>query len=468
MAQPYPADNPLMRGAFEPIRMECDYADLIVEGQMPADLNGTLYRIGPNPQFAPRGAYNPLQGDGMIHAFAIAEGRVAYRNRWVRTRQWTLERNAGRALFGTADPRDNDPSVAGIASQGAANTNLVSHAGRLLALEEGHPPIEIDPQTLETIGPFDFAGGLPGNMTAHPKIDPNTGEMLFFANFPTRRFDGALAFYVVDAGGELTRSFKVEGPYPALVHDFAITKDHVVFIVCPLTLSLERLREGHAPIAWEAARGAFVGVMSRAGSGEDIRWRPAPARMVWHLLNAFDEDGRIHLDLCQQAAAAFRAADGSLPSQASLRQYLARWTIDPDSKAQIPVRQLSEVVCEYPRIDERWTGLPYRYGFVAAIGGPGTGDALHRAIGRYAHLTGEMRLWRAPEHHAVSEPVFAPRPGSMDEGDGYLLATVFDEGRNASHLVVLDAREIENGPIARAHLDHRVPAGFHGIFVPRL
>src|SRR5688572_6058262 len=107
MATPYPADNPLLRGAFEPIRMECDCADLIIEGELPADLNGSLYRIGPNPQFAPRGAYNPLQGDGMIHAFHIARGRVAYRNRWVRTRQWALERDAGRALFATADPRDS-------------------------------------------------------------------------------------------------------------------------------------------------------------------------------------------------------------------------------------------------------------------------------------------------------------------------------------------------------------------------
>ena len=467
MAMPYPADNPLMRGAFEPIRMECDYADLIVKGEIPADLYGTLYRIGPNPQFAPLGAYNPLQGDGMIHAFHIADGRVAYRNRWVRTRQWTLEREAGRALFATADPADNDRSVARVVSQGAANTHIVEHAGRLLALEEGHPPIEIQPETLETVGPFNFAGELPGNMTAHPKIDPDTGEMLFFANFPTRRFDGALAFYAVNASGELTRSTVVTGPYPALVHDFAITQGHVVFIVCPLTLSLERLRAGGSPIAWEAERSAFVGVMSRTDDGRDIRWFPAPRQMVWHVMNAFDEEGRIHVDLCQQAAAAFPEADGTPPAETSLRQFLARWTIDPNANEQVAVRQLSEVICEYPRIDQRRTGLSYRYGFVAALGGPGTGDPLHRAVGRYDHLTAEMQLWCAPEHQAVSEPVFAARPGSIEEGAGYLLATVFDERRNASHLVVLDAKQVEKGPLACAHLDHRLPAGFHGSFAPR-
>jgi carotenoid cleavage dioxygenase len=463
MAQAYPDGNPLLCGAFEPLRTEGDCPDLVVEGDLPAGLAGTLYRIGPNPQFAPIPPYNPLQGDGMIHAFRIAEGRVGYRNRWVRTRQWTLERAAGRALFATADARLNDPSVAGVASQGAANTHIISHAGRLLALDEGHAPIEIDPQTLDTVGPYDFGGRLPGNMTAHPKVDPVTGEMLFFANFPQRRFDGALAFYVADATGAIVRAETIRGPYPALVHDFAITTRHVVFVVCPLTLSLERLRSGGPPIAWEPGRGAHVGVLPRGAAGAAVRWFDAPAGMVWHVLNAHEGGARIHLDLCDQAAPAFPAADGTPAPEAALQQRLARWTIDPGSNTPVEVRRLSEVVCEYPRIDERFIGRPYRYGFVAALGGPGTGDLCHRALGRFDHATGELRLWRAPDRCAVSEPLFAPRPGS--EGDGWLLATVFDEARNRSWLAVLDARDIEAGPIARALLDHRVPAGFHGSWV---
>jgi carotenoid cleavage dioxygenase len=463
MAACFASDNPLLSGAFEPIRFECDYADLLVDGDWPADLEGVLYRIGPNPQFAPRGVYNPLQGDGMVHAFRMAGGRVAYRNRWVRTRQWSLERQSGRALFSTSDPRDNDPLVAGEVSQGAANTHIVAHAGRLLALEEGHPPIEIAPQSLQTLGPFDFAGRLPGNMTAHPKTDPQTGEMIFFANFPNRRFDGALALHVADAAGRIVRTEAIAGPYPALVHDFAITQTHIVFIVCPVTLSLERLRAGGAPIAWEADREVFVGVMPRTGG--DTAWFAAPTCMVWHTLNAYDYGGRIHLDVCQQAAAAFPAPDGRLAPEPLLRQHLARWTIDPGSSQPVIVHRLSEIVCDYPRIDERRTGLPYRYGFVAAEGGPGTGDYQHRAIGRFDHVTAEMSLWRPPPGHAVSEPVFAPKPGVDDEGPGYLLVVVFDEGRNRSHLAVLNAERVQDGPIACAWLDHRVPGGFHGSFV---
>src|SRR5947207_12609379 len=167
------AINPLLSGGFEPLTDEADLAELVIEGTIPPQLEGTFYRIGPNPQFAPRGRYNPLMGDGMVHAFRIAGGRAAYRNRWIRTEQWGLENAAGRALFATSgDPREADPSVADLRTDGVANTNLVWHGGRLLALEEGHGPIEIERLSLETVGPWSFDGALHRNMTAHPKIDP--------------------------------------------------------------------------------------------------------------------------------------------------------------------------------------------------------------------------------------------------------------------------------------------------------
>ena len=484
MAAPYPND-PLLRGPFEPIRFEADCANLVVDGEWPAALAGALYRIGPNPQFAPRGRYNPLQGDGMVHAFFIDRGRVAYRNRWVRTRQWTLERAAGRALFATSgDPRDADPSIAGQPTDGVANTHIMAHAGRLLALEEGHGPIEIDPLSLGTVGAYTFdgtfsdersdergdqhgenvggkpAGALSRNMTAHPKIDPDTGEMLFFANFPSHKFDGALAFYVADANGAIVRSTTIAGPFPALVHDFAITRGHVVFVVCPVTLSLERLRRGAPPIAWEPELDTRVGVFPR-NAPEKIRWHRGDACMAWHTLNAFDDGNRVVVDLCRQDAPAFPAADGTPNREPSLRQYLERWTLGPATDA-VATARLSDIVCEYPRIDERRTGLAYRYGYFAAGGGPGTGDPCQRAIARFDHATGAMQTCHLGARCAVSEPVFVARRDSTVEGDGYLLATIYDEDRNASRLAVFDAYDVTIGPIACAYLDHRIPMGFHG------
>ena len=179
MAKVFP-NHPNLIGGFAPIQMECDAADLVVDGEVPRDLNGTFYRNGPNPQFAPRGQHHWFGGDGMVHAFTVGDGRVAYRNRWARTLKWKTERDAHRAMVAAFNPMDCDPSVMGMQTDGIANTNIVWHAGKLLALEEAHAPFEMDPDTLDSIGAWTFDGKLVGPMTAHPKIDPETGEMVFF------------------------------------------------------------------------------------------------------------------------------------------------------------------------------------------------------------------------------------------------------------------------------------------------
>lgn len=445
-----------MSGGCAPLRRELDCPELRIEGKLPAGLAGTFYRIGPNPQFEPLAPYNPLMGDGMAHAFTIAGGRVSYRNRWVRTERWRAENAAGRALFPTAGPAGAAPP------DGAANTSLIWHAGRLLALEEGAAPIELEPATLDTRGPWTFGGRLARNMTAHPKIDPRTGALLAFANVPRGRLTGELALYEIDRNGELADSRFVQGPYPALVHDFAITERFVVAPVCPVTLSMERAAAGAPAIAWEPQRETEVLVVPRAG-GEPLRFRGA-ACMVWHVMNAFEDGKRIFLDVCEQEAPMFPTADGAPPDPARAAQRLARWTLDLSRPGVFERRRLSELICEYPRIDERRTGLAYRYGYVACLGGPGTDDLFHRGLARFDNATGEMIVWDAGPRHAVGEPVFAPR--GPNEGDGWLLTNLYDEDDDTGLLAVFDAANLAAGPIACAHLDHRVPMGFHGLWRP--
>ena len=457
------SNDPYLSKGFEPIPMECDCAHLTIEGKIPADLEGTLYRIGPNPQFAPRAHYNPLNGDGMVHAFRVHNGNVSYRNRWVRTQQWTLEHAAGRALFGTSGmPSDSDSSVAGMRTDGVANTNIIWHGNKLLALEEGHAPIELDPVSLETKGRWSFNDKLPRNMTAHPKIDPESGEMIFFANFPTGRVNSDIEFYVANASGELIRSQMIHGPFPALVHDFAVTKDFVVVAMCPVTVSIKRAMAGAPLIAWEPEKGTHVGIIPRNGGVEEIRWFEGGACMVWHLMNAFNENDRIVADVCRQEVPMFPFADGSPTDRRRATQSLTRWVFDWAKQGSFTTERLSDERCEYPRIDERRAGMSYRHGYVACIGGPGSDDVFHRGIGHFDHFTGQMRVYSAGRGFAVAEPVFVPKREGSREGEGYLLTNIFDEDRNASHLAIFDAEEIENGPIARAHLDHRVPVGFHG------
>jgi carotenoid cleavage dioxygenase-like enzyme len=206
--------------------------------------------------------------------------------------------------------------------------------------------------------------------------------------------------------------------------------------------------------------------MPRNGGAEDIRWFTGAPSMVWHPMNAFNEDDRIVIDVCQQDVPLFPFADGSSTDPQHATQRLTRWEIDWTKPGSFEAVRLSDERCEYPRIDERRTGLSYRHGYVACNGGPGSDDIFHRGIGHFDHSTGQMRTYSAGPRCAVAEPVFLPRNGDAREGEGYLLTNIFDEDRNASHLAIFDAEQIENGPIARAHLDHRVPVGFHGTWKP--
>lgn len=219
-----------------PIEFERDLAALPLAGALPAGLQGTLVRNGPNP-LVPDPRAHWFIGDGMLHAFHIADGRVSYRNRWVHTAQLEYARRTGR------NPRM--PEAAGMPHEGAANTNVIRHAGRVFALEESARPIEVALDTLATRGPTDFDGGLPLQpFTAHPKCDPATGELLFFGYGTPGRLSAGMSFGVLSPAGKVTRFETFDAPYASMVHDFAITGRHVVFPVMPLTGSMERARAG--------------------------------------------------------------------------------------------------------------------------------------------------------------------------------------------------------------------------------
>ena len=467
MAEVMP-EHPMLTGGYAPIQMECDVADLVVEGEIPLSLNGIFYRNGPNPQYAPRGNYHWFAGDGMIHAFRIENGRVSYKNRWVRTVKWNKEREAGRSLFGAMNPFDRDESVQGIETDGLANTNIIWHGNKLLALEEGHAPFELDPYTLESIGPCSFSDRLKGPMTAHPKIDPETGEMLFFGYNVDGALSEKMSFHVVDNDGRLTRSEFFEAPFPAMVHDFITTRDYVIFPIMPLTGSIDRAMKGLPVYAWEPEKGSHVGVMPRTGSVDDLRWFTSDAAFVFHPMNAYAKEGLITCDVCQFGQAPmFPFADGRPGDPAKSFAQLTRWTLDLGSETETyDVELLDDRKCEFPRFDERFAGLQYRFGYMACDSRPKEKAGLFNAIARVDHLTGKTTMHELPLGCATNEPIFVPTSSDSKEGEGVLLANVFDASRNSSHLLVLDAENVEAEPLAIAYLDHRVPFGFHGNWMP--
>src|SRR5688572_9170953 len=206
--------NPYLSGNFAPVRSEDDFA-LEVTGEIPAGLRGALFRIGPNPQFDPRDAnHHWFSGDGMVHGFYVEDGKVTYRNRYVRTPKWQLENEAGRALFGSfGNPMTTDPSVLGQDS-GVANTNVLWHAGRLLALEEGHAPFEMDARTLDSVGYVQAYGG---RVTAHPKVDPTTGEMVWFGyGVGEAPLSAGMSYGVTSADGAVVRRDDFQAPYSSM------------------------------------------------------------------------------------------------------------------------------------------------------------------------------------------------------------------------------------------------------------
>jgi carotenoid cleavage dioxygenase-like enzyme len=467
MAKMFPRHPNLIDG-FAPIQMECDAPDLIIDGEVPRDLNGTFYRNGPNPQFAPRGQHHWFGGDGMVHAFTLDDGRVSYRNRWARTIKWKTEHEAHKALFAAFNPMDSDPSVQGMQTDGIANTNIVWHAGKLLALEEAHAPFEMDPQTLESIGAWTFGGKLVGPMTAHPKIDPETGEMVFFGYNASGLISADMSFHVVDRDGKLTRSETFRAPYAAMVHDFMVTREHVIFPIMPLTGSMERAMRGAPVYAWEPQMGTHIGIMPRNGSVADMRWFKGDPAYVFHPMNAHTDGDKVVCDVCEfEEAPLFPTPDGRPGDPAKAVPHLTRWTFDLGRNSDdFKVERLNDIACEFPRLDERRTGLSYRYGFFACDTKPQFKVGGFNGIGRIDHATGKLDIYDVGAGCATNEPIFVPRADAAPEGDGYVLANVYDDGRKASHLVVLDAQNLTAGPLATAYLDHRVPFGFHGNWKP--
>lgn len=452
--------NPYLGGNFAPVRSEDDF-ELTVRGVLPPGLSGVLYRNGPNPQFEPRdGAYHWFLGDGMIHAFTVGEGRVTYRNRWVRTPRWEAEHAAGQALWGAwGNPMTTDPSVLGVVESAVANTNIVHHAGRLMALVESSAPFAIAEHELGPKGFVDFGG----RVTAHPKTDPETGEMVFFAYADDPMpLSNKVSWGVVGADGRLVRRETFEAPYCSMIHDCAVTPNYLLVPVLPLTGNLQRAMSGGPIFAWEPEVGGRMAVIPRAEGVAGLRWLPAPEGYVFHVMNAFEEGSAVVVDVMRYASAPlFPRADGRPGENAAA--YLVRWTFDLET-GSVTEAPLDDLAGEFPRFDERFSGLPYRHGWFAGQSRK-SGDMRTDSIAHIDLATGRRSVFVLPEGDAVSEPVFTPAGPDASEGEGWLTAVVYRGAEHVSEFVVLDAQDVAAGPVASAKLPRRVPFGFHGNWV---
>ena len=463
------SENRFLQGAFAPIDTEYDIPEVKIEGEVPKDLYGSFYRNGPNQQFAPRGDYHLFAGDGMTHAFHIENGKVGYRNRWIRTAKFKLEQEHGKAMIDPMNPFNSEKGFEEFVftdKDGLANTACVWHGGKFLVMEEGHPPFEVDPVTLESLGSFNYGGELHTAMTAHPKLDPVTGEMVFFAYMASGPFQPDVALHKVDASGKLTESHTIQTPYPAMVHDFVVTQNYILFPIFPLTGTLERAMEGKNPFAWEPDLGASVGILPRNGTPADIRWVECDPFFVFHFMNGYDWDGVITVDACQfEYAPLFPTPDGNmLPDNDPA---LHRWSIDLNSDSpRVTSRRLNDDYSEFPVLDPRRAMNDYRYGYYTSADSD-DGD-MYNVVASIDFESGKTDHYSFGDRKSnfTSEAIFVPRSEDAAENEGYLLSVTTDLSVGKSSLSILDAQNVGAGPLAKAELEHRIPIGFHGGWRP--
>lgn len=465
-------------GVLRPLRLECDIRDLEVEGEVPTSLNGTFHRVHPDAQFAPKFENDQFfNGDGIITMFRFKNGKVDLHQRYAQTDKFKVEREAGKSLFGAyRNPLTDDDHVKGMI-RGTANTTPIVHAGKLYALKEDSPALLMDPLTLETEGYTDFGGRMKGQtFTAHPKIDPVTGNMCAFGYASKGLLTRDCTYMEISPTGELLFETPFEVPYYCMMHDFGVTQDYAVFHIVPITSNWDRLRANLPHFGFDTTLPVWLGVLPRRGQAKEIRWFKAPKTVfASHVMNAFNDGSKVYFDIPQaenNSFPFFPDIHGKPFDPVAGAPYLHRWVVDMASKGDAfqSVERLTAMIDEFPRIDERYATLPYRHGWVLVMDPTMPFEAPNaRASGfrmnRLGHIdlaTGKQDTWFCGPQSIIQEPQFVPRSANSPEGDGYLLALVDNLVSNYSDLAIFDALRLSEGPMARVQLPFRLRSGLHG------
>ncbi|MFC4311736.1 carotenoid oxygenase family protein [Steroidobacter flavus] len=436
--------NPYLTGVHTPMREELTLEDLPVTGAIPPAFDGRYLRMGPNPRAPKPDKYHWFSGDGMIHGIRIENGRARwYRNRWIRST------SVSKAL---GEPRVEGPRN----TFDTVNTNVVHFAGKTLGLvEAGSTPVEIG-ETLETLRYTDFGGTLHGSFTAHPHVDPLTGEMHGIC-YDAARWR-SIRYVVVKPDGKVRREVTIPVKHGPMIHDSAFTQRFAIILDLPVTFSLWAGMTGQTfPYRWRQSHPARIGLLPREGDAKDILWCPIDPCYIFHAVNSYDaSDGKVILDVIVHDRMFSRIKAG--PD--SQRCGLERWTLDPTTR-RVERVVLDPAPQEFPRPDERRLGQPYRYAYTMAMTGWFLGSALYKhdlnAGTRQVHDFG-------PQRHPC-EFMFVPAHAKAGEDEGWLVGFVIDAMANATELVILDARNFTAAPQASIRIPHIVPPGFHGNWV---
>ncbi len=430
-----------LSGNFGPVDTESTVTEMEITGSIPEELTGRFLRNGPNPYGkVDSSSHHWFIGDGMIHGIRLEGGRADwYRNRWVRGTRIV------DALGESIDGRK-------LSSIGP-NTNIIGQAGRTWAIvESGTAPSELGYE-LDTIG--NDPGW--GSYTAHPKYDPDSGELHAMC-YDWGNYRDHIKYVVMDNEAKLVKSTDIPMSGMCMIHDMSLTEHYAIIFDFPVTLSFVALGMGaDFPFRWDEDHEARVGLMPRGGKPEDITWCNVSQNFAFHPMNAFeDDDGNVIIDICRYDR--MFAVDTNGPFGDSLPK-LDRWTINPKTQ-RVSEQRVDERAQEFPRCHPELNSKPYQYGYSLAVD-----TKSFPAIYKQDMKSGES--WKfefGPGRHG-GEPVFIPKESANSEDDGYLVTYVYDEAKNTSELIIIDALDLSRPALAQVHLPVRVPYGFHGNWI---
>jgi carotenoid cleavage dioxygenase len=446
MSAPATTEKPFhLQGNFAPVTEEVTGTDLPVEGAIPPELSGLYVRQSANPVTGTSPHW--FMGEGMVHGVRLEAGRAAwYRNRYVKT------------------PYLENPDVQRISNEGVidrtvskANTHVLKHGGKILALEEGSFPYVLDDE-LETVGWTDYDGKLTSAFSAHPKICPVTGEML---SFGYGQFEPYLVYLRVSPDGKLVQSEEITVTGPTMMHDFAVSEKHALFLDLPVVFSLEDALKGTMPFRWSDDYPARIGVMPRTGGNADVKWFDVEPCYIFHTLNAWDEGNTVVLDACHNTEVWRSAGDMQGEGKLTLRRF--RFDLETGNAKE---ETLDDRPMEFPRVAAGVVGQKNRYGFTLRLD-TGSDEPEFVGVLKSDLQTGKSELHDYGAGRNSSEPVFVTAQGADPNSDeGWVMSYVYDEGSGKSELVVVDATDMAKAPVARVTLPQRVPYGFHGSWIP--
>ncbi len=474
------------QGGYQSLTQEFDYWIDNVEGQIPSELQGTLFRNGPGLlDINGERIHHPFDGDGMISRISFVNGRAHFRNCFVHTEGYLAEQKAGkilyRGVFGTQKAGGWLANLFDFNIKNIANTNVIYWGGKLLALWEAAEPHRLDPYTLETLGKEYFNGVLSAGeaFSAHPRFDPSCvedGGEPCLVNFSIQPgLSTKITIFELNLAGEIIKKHPHSVPGFCFIHDFVITPNYCIFfqnpvIFNPIPLALG-IRAAGECIKFQPNQPTRIIVIPRnSQAGQTgVKILETQSGFVFHHINAFEVEKEILIDsICYESLpevepeSDFRQVDFEAQSPGQLWRFTLNLQDETVGKELIESR-----CCEFPTINPANAGRTYRYLYIGATDQE-TSNAPLQALLKIDLESGERQLWSAAPRGFMGEPIFVPRPGSTKEDDGWVLALVYDAAHHRSDVVILDANDFSKGAIARLHLRHHIPYGLHGSFTSEI